>query len=241
MADRADFLGRILRVLECERVDGVMATMDVLEELLIVAGLRAAAGQPDPLAGKLLIASLNRGGLAGVAWEMDDPMTGPSPEALRSLEARWREDPAAAVRQRPASLHTLEATAEAMRETERAGLPMFLEPLPIERTDAGFRVVQSPEALAKIVGVASALGESSRRLWLKLPYCEGYETVAKATTLPILLLGGESAETSARSSRSWAAPWLPAQTSAGAGGPECALPRRRRSAGSEAVRRVVHT
>ncbi|MEZ5363284.1 MAG: hypothetical protein R2748_13320 [Bryobacterales bacterium] len=88
MADRADFLGRILRVLECERVDGVMATMDVLEELLIVAGLRAAAGQPDPLAGKLLIASLNRGGLAGVAWEMDDPMTGPSPEAC----AAWKLD-----------------------------------------------------------------------------------------------------------------------------------------------------
>ncbi|MCB9385436.1 MAG: hypothetical protein H6509_12545 [Bryobacterales bacterium] len=193
MADRADFLGRILRVLESERVDGVMATMDVLEELLIVAGLRAAAGQPDPLAGKLLIASLNRGGLAGVAWEMDDPMTGPSPETC----AAWKLDGAKILLRLcdsdPASLHTLEATAEAMRETERAGLPMFLEPLPIERTDAGFRVEKTPEALAKIVGVASALGNNSRRLWLKLPYCEGYEAVAKATTLPILLLGGESA------------------------------------------------
>ena len=38
-----------------------------------------------------------------------------------------------------------------------------------------------------------ALGDSSRYLWLKLPYCEGFETVANATTLPILLLGGESA------------------------------------------------
>jgi DhnA family fructose-bisphosphate aldolase class Ia len=28
-------------------------------------------------------------------------------------------------------------------------------------------------------------------LWLKLPYCEGYEKVARATALPILLLGGE--------------------------------------------------
>jgi DhnA family fructose-bisphosphate aldolase class Ia len=41
--------------------------------------------------------------------------------------------------------------------------------------------------------VAAALGDSSRRLWLKLPYCDGFETVARATTLPILLLGGESA------------------------------------------------
>ena len=38
-----------------------------------------------------------------------------------------------------------------------------------------------------------ALGDSSRYLWLKLPYCESYELVARATTLPILLLGGESA------------------------------------------------
>ena len=42
------------------------------------------------------------------------------------------------------------------------------------------------------MGVASALGDSSCHLWLKLPYCDNYEIVARATTLPILLLGGES-------------------------------------------------
>jgi DhnA family fructose-bisphosphate aldolase class Ia len=41
--------------------------------------------------------------------------------------------------------------------------------------------------------VASALGDSSRYLWLKLPHCDGFETVARSTTLPVLLLGGESA------------------------------------------------
>ena len=41
--------------------------------------------------------------------------------------------------------------------------------------------------------MASALGDGSRYMWLMLPHCEGYETVARATTLPILLLGGESA------------------------------------------------
>ena len=40
--------------------------------------------------------------------------------------------------------------------------------------------------------MASALGDSSRYLWLKLPFCENYEVVASATTLPILLLGGEA-------------------------------------------------
>ena len=67
---------------------------------------------------------------------------------------------------------------------------MFLEPLPVVETESGFKVVKTAEALAKIVGVASALGDSSRYLWLKLPYCENYEVVARSTTLPILLLGG---------------------------------------------------
>ena len=61
------------------------------------------------------------------------------------------------------------------------------------KTEKGYVVVKTAEALARLAGVASALGDSSRYLWLKLPYCEGYETVARATTLPILLLGGESA------------------------------------------------
>ncbi len=37
-----------------------------------------------------------------------------------------------------------------------------------------------------------AVTDSSSYLWLKLPYCDNYEVVARATTLPILLLGGES-------------------------------------------------
>jgi DhnA family fructose-bisphosphate aldolase class Ia len=70
---------------------------------------------------------------------------------------------------------------------------MFLEPLPVNKTAKGYAVVKTAEALARLAGVASALGDSSRYLWLKLPYCDGYERVASATTLPILLLGGESA------------------------------------------------
>jgi DhnA family fructose-bisphosphate aldolase class Ia len=64
--------------------------------------------------------------------------------------------------------------------------------LPVVKTEKGYKVVKTADALAKIVGVASALGDSSRYLWLKLPYCENYDVVARATTLPILLLGGES-------------------------------------------------
>src|SRR6185312_14725445 len=79
-------------------------------------------------------------------------------------------------------------------EMNALGLPTFLEPLPVVKNNNNYKVVKTAEALAKIVGVASALGDSSRYLWLKLPYCENFDRVAQATTLPILLLGGESAD-----------------------------------------------
>lgn len=193
MADRGDYLARILRVLESDQIDGVMATMDVLEELLIVSALRIDQGQADPLAGKVLIGSMNRGGLAGVSWEMDDPVSGVSAAACSA----WKLDGAKLLLrlhdQDEASLRTLVACAEAIDDANALELPMFLEPLPVVQVDGAYKVVKEPEALAKIVSVSSALGNSSRRMWLKLPYCPGYEAVARATTLPILLLGGESA------------------------------------------------
>src|SRR5437762_13705986 len=53
-------------------------------------------------------------------------------------------------------------------------------------------------------GIAPALGESSSSLWLKLPYCEGFAQVGRATTLPILLLGGPARETVADTLRDYA-------------------------------------
>jgi DhnA family fructose-bisphosphate aldolase class Ia len=192
MADRHDYLARVVRVLQSERVDGVMATMDILEDLLLLHDLVLGKGGPPLLDDKLLIASLNRGGLQGVSWEMDDPVTGATPATV----AAWNLDGAKFLVRicddDPASLKTMVAAAQAITELNALGLPMFLEPLPAVKTDKGYKVIKTAEALTVIAGVASALGDSSRHLWLKLPYCENYESVTRATTLPILLLGGES-------------------------------------------------
>lgn len=193
MADRRDYLARILRVLSCDRVDGVMATMDVIEDLLSIDGLLRAAGGATLLDGKLLIASLNRGGLAGACWELDDPMTGATPASCKAWQLDGAKILLRADEKEPASLKTIVASVRAINECNALHLPVFLEPLPVTRTEKGYTVVRTSEALARIAGVASALGDSSRHMWLKLPYCEGYQTVARATTLPILLLGGESA------------------------------------------------
>ncbi len=193
MADRQDYLARILRVLMAADVDGIMATMDILEDLLSIAAFVHERGGPALLDEKLLIGSLNRGGLAGTAWEIDDPITGPGPATC----AAWKLDGAKILLriadEDPGSLRTILASAQAINQCNDLGVPMFLEPLPVVRTDKGWTVRKERDALARIAGVASALGDSSRNLWLKLPYCDGYETVARATSLPILLLGGESA------------------------------------------------
>jgi DhnA family fructose-bisphosphate aldolase class Ia len=190
MADRHDYLTRIVRVMMGADVDGVMATMDIIEDLLILDKL---FGDNRFLKEKLLIASLNRGGLAGSSWEMNDPMTGATPRTC----SEWNLDGAKILMRvcddEPDSLKTIVASVAAINETNALRVPMFLEPLPVVKTDKGYKVQKNAEALAKIVGVASALGDSSRYLWLKLPFCENYGAVARATTLPILLLGGESA------------------------------------------------
>ena len=192
MADRQSYLSRIVRVLQSDVVDGVMATMDVLEDLLILHHLIRDGGGPPLFDNRLLIGSLNRGGLAGTSWEMDDPITGPTAETCASMSLDGAKLLLRICDEEIDSLSTMLYCAGAITEMNAVGLPTFLEPLPVVKNKDSYRVVKTAEALAKIVGVASALGDSSRRLWLKLPYCENYEIVARATTLPILLLGGES-------------------------------------------------
>jgi hypothetical protein len=160
--------------------------------LLLLHDLLIEAGGPALLDDRLLIASLNRGGLARASWEMDDPLTGTSPATCAALGLDGAKLLLRICDEEAASLNTMLYCAGAITEMSALGLPMFLEPLPVVKSDSGYHVIKTAEALAKIVGVAAALGDTSRRLWLKLPYCENYEVVARATSLPILLLGGES-------------------------------------------------
>ena len=195
MADRQDLLTRIVRILTAEAADGVMATMDVIEELLLLHDLVPRLGLPPFLNDKLLLVSLNRGGISGSCWELDDPVTGPGPAAC----ARWKMDGVKMLwrscNSDTGSLTTMRACAQAITEAAAVQLPFFLEPLPVEKSEGKYKVTKQAQTLAQLVGVASALGDSSRYLWLKLPYCANFAVVAQATTLPILLLGGETADT----------------------------------------------
>ncbi|MSS72645.1 MAG: hypothetical protein EXS64_14305 [Candidatus Latescibacteria bacterium] len=192
MGDRRSYLGRLLRVLLNPACDGVLGSPDILDELLIVDHLIRQVGGASLLDGRLLVGSMNRGGLAGSAFEMDDTFTAHTVESM----VRYRMDGAKLLLRidtaDPACVRTLTASGQAVTACHRAGLPMFLEPLPVQRTPEGYRVQKDATELIKIVGVASALGESSSGTWIKIPYCDGYEAVARSTTCPVLMLGGES-------------------------------------------------
>lgn len=190
MAGRRDLLARVLRIVACSPLDGVLASPDLMDELFIVQSLSKAKF----LARKLLIGSTNRGGLSGAVFELDDRLTGYSAKGIARMKldgAKFllRVDPS-----RIESLQTLELCSSLARECGALGIPFFLELLPVAMKEGGVTVEKDAEKLAKLVGVASALGDSSTRIWLKLPYVEGFEAVASATTCPILILGGEAKE-----------------------------------------------
>lgn len=66
MADRRRLLDRLVTALAHPDVNGVLGSPDIVEELLLLGALD----------GKVVIGSMNRGGLDGAVWTMDDRFTG---------------------------------------------------------------------------------------------------------------------------------------------------------------------
>jgi hypothetical protein len=194
MGDRHQLLARARRVLDDPGLDGVVGTSDILEELLVLSHLERRRTGQGFLDGRVLVGSMNRGGLAGSAFEMEDTFTSLTAERLAELQAEggkmmYRLDP-----QDAASGRTILACAEALNALRSHGLAAFLEPLGVTREPDGYHPAKDASTLVRHCGIAAALGESSLHMWLKLPYGDGFARVCRATTLPILLLGGPARE-----------------------------------------------
>ena len=192
MTNRHAYLGRVLRALVGGLIDGLMATPDILDDVFIVNHLVKQGGGPGFLDGKVLLGSMNRSGLANTAFEMDDDMSAYTADDIAAAnldgaKVLWRLDP-----QEPGSGKTLMYIAEAVRELSAMGLPSFLEPLPVKKTADGYQPVKDPIELLKQIGVLAGLGGNTARTWLKIPVCADYERVVRATTMPLLMLGGAS-------------------------------------------------
>lgn len=189
MGDRHDLLARLVYVLQSEWVDGVLGSMDLLEELLILHELKKEDGGGF-LDEAVMIASLNRGGHPGAVWELNDPITGTDAETCK----RMKIDAAKMLlRINPGSSDSLETLMECARgvcEMSSIKLPIFLEPLPVKKTGNQFKVIKDADFLTELVSIAAALGNTSRYMWLKLPYTKNFKKAVRATTLPIVILGG---------------------------------------------------
>ena len=85
MADRRSLLERLVVALANPQVNGVLGSPDVIEELLLLGVLDD----------KVVIGSMNRGGLDGATWTMDDRFTGYDAEAVQQVPPRGRQDAAA--------------------------------------------------------------------------------------------------------------------------------------------------
>ncbi|WP_460065854.1 Cgl0159 family (beta/alpha)8-fold protein [Streptomyces sp. YKOK-I1] len=188
MANRAGLLERMILALSRPGVDGVLATADILDDLLLLGALD----------GKVVMGSLNRGGLQGSVFEMDDRFTGHRPEDIERLHFDAGKLLVRIDYDDPGSLTTLESTARAIDDMAARRLPLFVEPFISRRTPEGkVRNDLSAEAVTKSIAIASGLGGTSAYTWLKLPVTDNPDDMAEvmeASTLPAVLLGGEVGE-----------------------------------------------
>jgi DhnA family fructose-bisphosphate aldolase class Ia len=184
MADRYDLLDRLATALGRPGVDGVLGTPDIIDDL-------AALGLLDD---KIVVGSMNRGGLRGAAFELDDRMTAYDVPTMVAAGIDFAKTLVRIDLADPATVCTLEAMARAVTQAAAVGLPIMLEPFLSRRVDG--RVINdlSTDAVILSMAIASGLGASSASTWMKLPVVDDMERVMAATTMPTLLLGGDSGD-----------------------------------------------
>jgi hypothetical protein len=193
MADRVELLDRLCLALSRPGVNGVLGTPDIVEDLLVLGALD----------GKVVIGSMNRGGLAGTVFEIDDRFTGYDAGALAAAgfeggKMLLRIDP-----DDPATVATVEACAQAVSALAEHRLMAMVEPFIAHRVDGRVRIDLTPEATIRAMTVAAGLGRTSAYTWLKVPVVDDMERVMAATTLPAVLLGGEVGAAQDAAFESW--------------------------------------
>lgn len=181
MADRYELLQRLATALSRPGVDGVLGTPDIIEDLALL-GL---------LDDKIVVGSMNRGGLKGASFEMDDRYTAYDVEGIMRSGLDFAKNLVRINLSDAGSVSTLEATAMAVSDAVDAALPIMVEPFMSVWVDGKVRNDLSTDAVILSISIAAGLGNSSAYTWLKLPVVADMERVMASTTLPTLLLGGD--------------------------------------------------
>ena len=198
MADREDLLQRCVTALSRPGVNGFLGTAEIIEDLALLGALD----------GKLVWGSMNRIGLQGSSFEMDDRFGAYDAEGI---EASYLDGGKMLTRINyadPGSASTLQARARASDSLSERGLNAMIEPFISSWEDGRAVNDLSEEAVIRSICVAQALGRSSAHTWLKLPCVSepaSMRRVMASTSLPSLILGGEVSADPEATRASWAA------------------------------------
>ena len=181
MASRPELLERLATALSRPGVDGVLGTPDILDDLLLMGVLD----------GKVVIGSMNRGGLQGASFELDDRFTAYS---AAEIAARGLDGGKMLTRiclSDPGTVATLESTGQAVSELAERRLMAMVEPFMSVIHGGRVTNLLDPDNTIRSIHIAAGLGASSAYTWLKLPVVDELARVMEATTMPTLLLGGD--------------------------------------------------
>ena len=184
MADRGDLLTRLTVALSRPGVDGLLASPDIVEDLLLLGALEE----------KIVFGSMNRGGLQGSEFEFDDRFTAYDATSIASSRLDGGKMLCRINYEDPRTVATLESCAHAVSALAEHRLPALIEPFVSRFENGRAKNDLSVQAVITSVAVASGLGVTSAYTWLKLPVIDEMEQVMAATTLPAVLLGGDPHE-----------------------------------------------
>ncbi|GAA2771230.1 Cgl0159 family (beta/alpha)8-fold protein [Nonomuraea dietziae] len=177
MGSRIELLDRLTTALARPGVDGLLATPDVVEDLLLLGALDD----------KVVIGSMNRGGIQGAVFEFDDRFTAYDTASIVRMRLDGGKMLCRIALDEPGTAATLSACARAVSELAGEGLVAMVEPFWSRRSGHDL----TPDGVIRAISVGQGLGTTSAHTWLKIPVVEDMERVMRATTLPALLLGGD--------------------------------------------------
>ncbi len=184
MGNRYELLDRLVAALSVPGVDGVLGTPDIIDDLLLLGALD----------NKIVFGSMNRGGLPGSVFEMDDRFTAYSTASIISSRLDGGKMLMRINPEDPGTVNTLEACGRAVSELAESRRVAMLEPFMSKRVNGRSQNELTTEAVVRSMGIAAGLGSTSAYTWLKVPVVENMPRIAEASTMPIVLLGGEQSD-----------------------------------------------
>lgn len=176
-ADRGELLWRLVVALSHAGVDGVIGSADILDDLALL----------EVLDRKLAIGSMNRGGIAGSAFVMDDRFTGWDPDSivaghLDGGKMELRIDP-----QDARTADVMVACGRAVTALSGAATLSLIFPSWWRVNSDEVVEDQTVDALVRASSIAAGVGSRSAFSWLVLPPIDGLATVMRSVTLPTLI------------------------------------------------------